>query len=133
MTSSTGNRVVIAAVSDVFFTAKIEAAAARAGVLLVEAADARQLSNRLATVIPDLIIFDLNCAACEPLEFIDRIRRDGKFQKTHILGFLAHVQKDLERKAKEAGCQKVISRAEFSSDLDRILATDFTDSVAGHP
>src|SRR5512134_1783568 len=116
MTDSAGKKVVVAGVADLFFVAKIQAAAGQAGVILVEAADARQLANRLATVVPDLVILDLNCTMCEPLVSVRRIRTDPRFLKTEVLGFLAHVQKDMEREAREAGCDRVISRSKFSAD-----------------
>jgi len=118
---------VIAAVADLFFAAKIQAAAQRAGVVLIEAADARQLGDRLAGEAPELVIFDLNCAECEPLPWISRIRADARFQETRILGFLSHVQKQLEAEASEAGCDRVISKSKFSAELVGILAGESTD------
>lgn len=126
MAESGTKRVVIAAVADLFFTSKIGAAAAHADVVLMQAVDARQLARTLATVIPDLVIFDLNCAECEPMAFVRRIRSDPRFEKTRVLGYLSHVQKELEREAKEAGFKEVVSRSKFSADLVNILATDST-------
>ena len=114
-------RIVLAAVEDMFFLAKIEAAAKAAGVDLVEARSAEKVNEHLDALSPDLIILDLNTRAWDPLEVIRRIRGEPKFRSTPVVAFLSHVQVELERAARAAGCEKVIPRSAFSRDLPNIL------------
>jgi CheY-like chemotaxis protein len=116
-------RTVLAAVEDMFFLAKIEAAAKVVGVDLVEARSVEKLNEHLDVLNPDLIILDLNSKAWDPLEVIRRIRREPKFKSTPVVAFLSHVQVELERAARAAGCENVIPRSAFSRDLPQILQT----------
>ncbi len=116
-------RTVLAAVEDMFFLAKIEAAAKVVGVDLVEARSAEKVNEHLDLVNPDLIILDLNAKAWDPLEVIRRIRGEPKFKGTPVVAFLSHVQVELERAARAAGCENVIPRSAFSRDLPQILRT----------
>jgi CheY-like chemotaxis protein len=116
-------RTVLAAVEDMFFLAKIEAAAKVVGVDLVEARSAEKVNEQLEVLNPDLIILDLNAKAWDPLEVIRRIRWEPKFKSTPVVAFLSHVQVELERAARAAGCENVIPRSAFSRDLPQILRT----------
>ncbi len=115
------SRVVVAAVDDLFFSTKIESAAAGLGIRLIEARDALQLEAALAETTPDLVILDLNSRTCEPLQAIRRIRAEPRFRATRLLGFLSHVQKKLHQEALAAGCDAVVPRSRFSADLIGIL------------
>jgi CheY-like chemotaxis protein len=114
-------RIVLTAVDDIFFSAKIEEVAKTLGVRLVQALDARQLSEKLAATTPELIILDLNSRACSPLEAIRRIKTDPKFRDTPVIGFFSHVQVELEQAAHQAGCDHVMPRSKFSANLPHIL------------
>ena len=114
-------RVVMAAVDDLFFATRIGSTAARLPLKLVEVRDAAQLAAELAAVTPDLVIFDLNSTACEPISAIRRIRADPRFHATRLVGFLSHMQEDLTREASAAGCDTVLPRSRFSAGLARIL------------
>jgi CheY-like chemotaxis protein len=115
------DRIVLAAVDDIFFSAKIEEVAKRVGVRLIQALDAGQLSEKLAATTPELIILDLNSRACSPLDAIRRIKSDPRFRGTPVLGFFSHVQVELEQAALQAGCDYVIPRSKFSANLPEIL------------
>src|SRR5436309_9807574 len=97
-------RTVLAAVEDMFFLAKIEAAAKAAGVDLVEARSAEKVNEHLDALSPDLIILDVNTSAWDLLEVIRRIRGDPKFSSTPVVAFLSHLQVELARAARAAGC-----------------------------
>lgn len=67
------------------------------------------------------MIFDLNNANAKPLATIPKLRAKLKKGTTSILGFVSHVQGDLKMKAQEAGCDAVMPRSAFSSNLPQIL------------
>jgi DNA-binding NarL/FixJ family response regulator len=121
MTSVPEVPIVLSAADDMFFSSKIESVARLVGVKVVHALDARQLEECLMGAAPRMIILDLNSKACAPLEAIRRIKADTRFSQTPIVGFLSHVQHELERRASEAGCDQVMPRSSFSVDLPRIL------------
>ncbi len=112
---------ILAAVDDIFFAAKIESTARNAGVTLALTRTADEAIKKLDCSVPRLVILDLNSAACRPFDLIRRIREDARLRRVQALGFYSHVQVDLERAAKKAGCDIVIPRSRFSSRLAEIL------------
>jgi CheY-like chemotaxis protein len=114
--------VVVAAVEDMFFSAKIEGAARQTGVSLKLALDAQQLCDCLKIRVPALIIVDLNSRTCDPIESIRRIKADVSLAGVPVIGFFSHVLVELEQAARGAGCDQVLARSAFSSKLHKILA-----------
>lgn len=113
---------VLAVVDDMFFSSKIEAVARGLGFDLVEVRDARSLEESLVGHPPRLILLDLNCRGCPPLDAIGRIRRDDRLRDIPLVAFFSHVQVGLERAAREAGCETVLPRSKFSVNLREILS-----------
>ena len=116
-----GEPGVLAAVDDLFFWTKIEAAARHAGVSVEQATSAAQIQRSLNLAVPGLIIIDLNSVVCEPLETIRKIRSQPDLKTVFLVGFLSHVQTELGRAALEAGCDRVMPRSRFSATLPDIL------------
>ena len=119
--AATKGRSILTAVDDIFFSSRIDSVARKVGVNLVQALNAEQLGAELDSLVPDLIIFDLNSKAFAPLDTIRRLKSDARFAHTPIVGFLSHVQVALEQAAREAGCDHVLPRSVFSAKLPEIL------------
>jgi CheY-like chemotaxis protein len=115
-------RTVLAAVDDLFFAAKIQSVARSAGIHLVESRTFEQLQSSAVASSPDLVVLDLHSAACRPLEAIRFLKAEPRLRLVPVVGFLSHVRGDLERAAREAGCDRVLPRSKFSSRLGQILA-----------
>jgi CheY-like chemotaxis protein len=112
---------IVAAVTDLFFTVKINEAAKRAG-LVVAFVKTREDALAAAAEKPKLIIVDLNCDTVEPLELIRTIKAEGsELRSVPIIGYLSHLQADLKKQAQEAGCNVVLARSAFSQNLVQIL------------
>ena len=111
---------IVAVLSDLIFTVKIQDAAKRAGVEAVfvtsqEDALARARENAA------LVILDLNDARTQPLDLIRRLKNDDATAKIPLLGFVSHVAADLIQAARNNGCDKVMARSAFSQNLPAIL------------
>jgi len=113
-------QTILAVVSDLFFSAKINEAAKHAGVKLEYVTAEKDLLQK-ARSKPALIIFDLNFDAAQPLKLIGKLKADAELKHIRLLGYLSHVQTDLKRKAEAAGCDMVMARSTFSMDLPEIL------------
>ena len=111
---------VLAVVNDLFFSAKINEAAKRAGVTLQYVTNEKDLLER-AKANPSLIIFDLNFDAVQPLQLIKKLKQDAGLKHLSLLGYLSHVQTDLARAAEETGCDTVLPRSAFSMNMPQIL------------
>ncbi len=111
---------VLAVMSDLFFSVKINDAAKRAGMSVEFVKDAEDVVEK-AKARPALIIFDLNFDSVDPVSLIGRLKRNSELKGTSLIGFLSHVQGELKQKAQEAGCDMVMARSAFSQNLPLIF------------
>ena len=111
---------IVALLSDLMFTVKIQEAAKRAGV---EAVFVKSESEAVAEAKqnPAVLIVDLNNSALNPLQVIAKLKNDEATSKVNLLGYVSHVQADLKQAAEEKGCDVVMPRSAFSHNLAAIL------------
>ncbi len=117
---TTQARTVVAVLSDLMFTVKIQEAAKRAGltpVFVNSSADA--LAQ--AKLNPVALIIDLNNAPLDPLSLIARLKSDEATSKVKLLGYVSHVQVDLKLAAQEKGCDMVVARSAFVQNLPELF------------
>lgn len=111
---------VVAVLSDLMFTVKIQEAAKRAGFEVVFV-KSREDALEEAKKSPAVIILDLNMTAADPLEVIRSLKADQETSGVSLLGYVSHVQADLKHAAQETGCDTVMARSAFSQNLPTIL------------
>lgn len=111
---------VLAVMSDLFFSAKINDAAKKLGMTVVFVKDHAVAIEQLK-LNPALVIFDLNCNSADPLELIKAMKENPATASIGTVGFISHVQTDLKRKAEETGCDTVVARSVFAQNLPQIL------------
>jgi len=114
------SKTILAVVNDIFFQAKISGAAKQAGVTLKYVTTEKDLLEKAGTN-PALIVFDLNFAAVEPVRLIEKLKSDPTLKQIRLLGYLSHVQTDLQSAAISAGCDEVMPRSAFSMNLSHIF------------
>ena len=117
---TTQPRTLVAVLSDLMFTVKIQEAAKRSGltpVFVNSAADA--LAQ--AKLNPIVLIIDLNNAPLDPLSLIGRLKSDKATSNVKLLGYVSHVQVDLKQAAQEKGCDMVVARSAFVQNLPELL------------
>ena len=112
---------VVAIVDDLFFVARIAETAKQVGAPLtvVRAADFRPEDFRPQK--PSLVIFDLNTTSGNAVELIRQLKADAELAAIPVIGFFSHVQVELERAARAAGCDQVLPRSKFTASLPEIL------------
>jgi PleD family two-component response regulator len=115
-----GSKKVLAVLSDLFFSVKINDAAKRAGLLVEFVKDHDEVLAK-AKSHPTLIIFDLNFESVDPLGVIAKLKSNAELKGISVIGFLSHVQGELKQKAHETGCDMVLARSAFSQNLPQIL------------
>jgi CheY-like chemotaxis protein len=114
------HKMVLAVVSDLFFSVKITDAAKRAGMAVELVKDPQELLIK-AKAKPSVIIFDLNFEDAQPLELIAKLKGSEEFKGVSLIGYLSHVQGELKQAAQEAGCDMVMAKSAFSQNLQQIL------------
>jgi DNA-binding MurR/RpiR family transcriptional regulator len=107
---------VVACVEDLFFRSKIEATARHLNVpvVFVKPEEMARASAGAGAVLLELSSNGSAIAAVEEL-------RRGKSAGVPVIGFLSHIDKDLARKAEEAGVTRVMPRSQFSEGLPDLL------------
>lgn len=111
---------ILAVVSDLLFTVKINDAAKRAGMTVDYAKSGKEALEK-AKDKPTLIIMDLNFSAVEPLKVISKLKGDSDLKSISVISFVSHVEGELKQKAHEAGANLVMARSAFSTNLSQIL------------
>jgi CheY-like chemotaxis protein len=107
-------------VSDLFFAVKLSDAAKRSGLDLQFVKDAKEVLEK-AQSKPSLIVFDLNFDAVNPLTLISALKGSTETKGINLIGFLSHVQGELKLAAQDAGCDMVMARSAFSTNLFQIF------------
>ena len=111
---------VLAAVSDLMFTVKINDAAKKAG-LNVDFVRSGEDVLAKAQEHPTVIILDLNFEDVAPLNLITELKGNSNHKRISLIAFLSHVQGELKKQAHDAGCDIVMTRSAFSQNLQQIL------------
>jgi PleD family two-component response regulator len=111
---------VLAVVNDLFFAVKLTDAAKRTGLALEFVKDSGQVLEK-ASSKPSLIVFDLNFDAVDPLDLVRKLKANVETKGVSLIGYLSHVQGELKQAAQEAGCDMVMARSAFSSNLFQIF------------
>jgi CheY-like chemotaxis protein len=114
------NRKIVAVVSDLMFTVKIQDAARRAGVDVTFVVSQEEAIAQ-ARSLPAAMILDLNITAVNALELIGKLKSDAETSGVNLIGYVSHVQADLKQAAQEKGCNQVIARSAFSQNLPTML------------
>ncbi len=103
---------------DLFFQMKIAETAKQLGVEFKVASNPAGLAGLLEPPTK-LVLVDLN-ARNNPLATIRELC--ATHQGLQVVAFLSHVQTDLARQARAAGCTEVMPRSTFTQNLATILA-----------
>lgn len=113
-------RTVLAVMTDLFFSSKINDTAKKFG-MTTEFVKDKEIALAKARANPSLVIFDLNCDAAEPLDIIRQLKSDPETRRVSTIGFVSHVHTDLKREAQQAGCDMVVARSVFAQNLPMII------------
>ena len=120
-----GKGKIIALVDDMFFSAKIRAAAQAVGCEVESVRSLEQLEKSIANS-PSLVILDLNSDRLNPIQTIETLKSSQATRGIPIIGFLSHVQVDLKEAAEKTGCDYVVPRSIFSMKLAEIVQGDLS-------
>jgi CheY-like chemotaxis protein len=118
-------------VDDMFFAAKINAAAGAAG-RAVERIRSREQLEQLAAAPPLLVIVDLKADSLDPMQAITFLKSHNELRAIPVVAFVSHVQTETIRRAQAAGYDFVLPHSAFTQMLPDIVAGNF-DKLARRP
>jgi CheY-like chemotaxis protein len=113
-------RRVVAVAPDLFFATRIEGTARRLGVTLETPSPAVALEV-IRGAPPDLVLLDLH-AAGDILALVRALRADPATRTVPLVGFYAHMDRDLREAALAAGVDQVLPRSAFTARLPLLLS-----------
>lgn len=111
---------ILAIVDDLFFRVKIIDAAKRAGMPVTFVKTEDEVFEKLKGGAA-LVIIDLNLASIQPVQLIERLKADSETSKISLLAYVSHVQGELKQEAHDAGCDVVLAKSAFSTNIQQIL------------
>ncbi len=120
---------VLAIMSDLFFSAKINDAAKKLGMTAMFVKD-KAVALEQFKLQPTVVIFDLNCVSAEPLDLIRTIKSNAETAAIPTVGFISHIQAEMKQRARDLGCDTVVARSVFAQNLPTILAGIVTAAQA---
>jgi CheY-like chemotaxis protein len=122
------SRTIIAVVDDLFFASKIRGTAQQFSLSVSFARTKDGLIEAALQERPALIICDLHSQKIDPIGLARDLKENYLLGEIPLVGFLSHVQVDLQKAAQAAGFDQVLPRSAFTKNLPQILAgTDSQD------
>lgn len=112
---------VLAAVDDMFFASKIRGCAEQLSVDLRFMRTAEAALESARGERPSLVIVDLHWQRGDPFALAESLKADEQLRDVPLVGFYSHVQTALQRRAEQAGYDRVMPRSAFTKQLPEIL------------
>ena len=111
--------------ADLMFSSRVSAAARSVEApFRVASSTEALLQQASATVAPRLVILDLTTPGCDAGRIISELR---KLEPTPtVVAYAPHVLGSLLERARDAGCDQVLTRGQFDSQMDRLLQSALT-------
>jgi DNA-binding response OmpR family regulator len=107
--------------TDLAVQSRVEGAVLSQGKQLRVAARASQVAEICRAAPAEIVIVDLATSATEVSELMTHLR-DGKSAVAEVVAFGPHVHEQKLAAAREAGCDVVLSRGQFFSQLANLLS-----------
>lgn len=121
MTELSSPGTVLAVVSDLILRQKVVEGLSAAGFEVQVAGGPTVMRERLSAQRPLAVLIDLENRGMDAIELISELKADPETASIPLLGFFGHVNIDIRTRALAAGCDRVATRGEVASRLDRLM------------
>ncbi len=110
---------IAAIVNDLISMTRIRNTAENVGLHVGFVGTVEQIDHYLKDC--EVVLIDLENDLVDPVDLIERVKTNPATSSIRLIAYLSHVDKPLRLQALAAGCDKVLSRFEFNSNLKEIL------------
>ncbi len=110
---------IAAAIHDLMFSSKVNAAAA--GQTVVWLPRGTPLAPWVTEQKPEVLLIDLGNQKYDPIESIRALKAAEATRGIVVIGYIGHEQEETIAAAKAAGCDRVLSKGAFASQLPSLL------------
>ena len=112
---------VLVGVNDLFFSAKIDAAAKSLSVPLRCVPTCDHVLSAVRETTPPLVILDLDSVGGDAIGLIRTLKSGDQTEQQRIIGFCRHTNTQTLSDAKQAGINQVMPRSDFVQALPDLL------------
>jgi len=109
------NKIILVAVSDVFFYTKLRDALKPQGYLLEKARTQNEVSEKAGALRPAAVILNINDETLDAFKALEALKGDDRSKTIPVLAFANHEEVDNWKRAQQLGVTKIVSRNEFSA------------------
>jgi two-component system, cell cycle response regulator DivK len=88
------------------------------GFRVATAVDGQEALDKAFELLPDIILMDLSLPKIDGWEATRRLKRDERTRAIPIVALTAHALADAHEKAREAGCDSVVTKPCVPKDLE---------------
>jgi PleD family two-component response regulator len=114
-TNQMNQKIVLVAVTDIFFYTKIRDALLPKGYVLERARTQDDVPAKAESLHPCAMILNMNDEKLDAFQALEQIKGQDRFKAIPVLAFANHEEVDTWKRAKELGVTKIVSRNEFSA------------------
>ena len=130
MTNQTNQKIILVAVTDIFFYTKVRDALLPGGYGLERARSQADIALK-AAARPAAVILNMNDETLNAFQALETLRADPQLQGLPILAFANHEEVDTWTRAKSMGVTKIVSRNEFSTRARGLIEEIMTTVDSG--
>ena len=112
---------IAAAIHDMMFSSKVNAAAKGNGHTVTWLPRGTPIAAWVTEQKPDVLLIDLGAVKNDPVAAIRALKSAEATKGILVIGYIGHEQDDTITQAKEAGCDRVLSKGAFSNQLPELL------------
>ncbi|HMF85099.1 MAG TPA: histidine kinase [Nitrospiraceae bacterium] len=119
-TDKTDLKIILVAVTDIFFYTKVRDALMSKGYRIERARTQQDIAEKAST-IPSAFILNMNDETLNAFQALETLTADARLKTIPILAFANHEEVDTFNRAKALGVTKIVSRNEFSARLKDLV------------
>jgi len=108
-------KIILVAVTDIFFYTKVRDALLPQGYKLERARSQEDIAGKASALFPSAVILNMNDERLDAFQALETLKADPQFNKIPTLAFANHEEVDTWNRAKSLGVSKIVSRNEFSA------------------
>jgi len=128
-TNRINQKIILVAVTDIFFYTKVRDALLPKGFRLERARSQRDIAEKTATGALAAVILNMNDDILNAFQALESLKTDGRMKTIPILAFANHEEVDTWNRAKSMGVTKIVSRNEFSTRTRELVEELTTNPV----
>ncbi len=122
-------KMVLVAVTDIFFYTKVRDALQPSGYQLERARAQADIADKTSATLPTAVILNMNDDTLNAFQALETLKTNPRSKDIPILAFANHEEVDTWNRAKSMGVTKIVSRNEFSART-KDLVEEVTEAKA---